>query len=72
MKIDEDMSLLTHDELLILSKFDFTDPEYMKKPEYKHPRAIFLVFDDLVGDANAFKKPHSARNTFKHHYTGMD
>ncbi len=24
MKIDEDMSLLTHDELLILSKFDFT------------------------------------------------
>ena len=24
MKIDEDMSLLTHDELLILSKFDLT------------------------------------------------
>lgn len=62
MKIDEDMSLLTHDELLILSKFDFTDPENMKKPEYKHPRINFLIFDDLVGDAHAFKKSHSALN----------
>ena len=26
MQIDEDMSLLNNDELLILSKFDFTDP----------------------------------------------
>ena len=62
MKIDEDMSLLHHDELLILSKFDFTDPENMKKPEYKHPRINFLIFDDLVGDAHAFKKSHSALN----------
>jgi len=62
MKIDEDMGLLTHDELLILSKFDFTDPENMRKPEFKHPRINFLVFDDLVGDANAFKKSHSAIN----------
>ena len=62
MKIDEDMSLLTHDELLILSKFDFTDPENMKKPEYKHPRINFLIFDDLVGDAHEFKKSHSALN----------
>ena len=62
MKIDEDMSLLHHDELLILSKFDFTDPENMKKPEYKHPIINFLIFDDLVGDAHAFKKSHSALN----------
>jgi hypothetical protein len=62
MKIDEDMSLLTHDELLILSKFDFTDPEHMRKPEFKNPRINFIIFDDLVGDANAFKKSHSAIN----------
>ena len=62
MKIDEDMSLLTHDELLILSKFDFSDPEYMRKPEFKYPRINFLVFDDLVGDPHAFKKSHSALN----------
>ena len=62
MKIDEDMSLLTPDELLILSKFDFTDPEYMRKPEFKHPRINFLVFDDLVSDAHAFKRGHSAIN----------
>jgi hypothetical protein len=40
--------------------FDFTDPENIKKPEYKHPRIIFLIFDALVGDAHAFKKGHSA------------
>ena len=70
MKIDEDMSLLTHDELLILSKYDFTDPQYLKKPKYKNPRINFLVFDDLVGDANAFKKSHSAINnlTIKHRH----
>jgi hypothetical protein len=32
----------------------------MKKPEYKHPKINFLIFDDLVGDASAFKKGHSA------------
>ena len=42
MKIDEDMSLLSHDELLILSKYDFTDPEYMKKPKYNILGLIFL------------------------------
>ena len=62
MRIDEDMSLLTHDELLILSKFDFADPEHMRKPEFKNPRINFIIFDDLVGDANAFKKGHSAIN----------
>ena len=34
----------------------------MKKPEYKHPRINFLIFDYLVGDANTFKKSHSALN----------
>jgi hypothetical protein len=62
MKIDENMSLLTNDEFLILSKFDFTDPEYMRKPEFRFPRINFLVFDDLVGDPHAFKKSHSALN----------
>ena len=30
MQTDEDMNLLNNDELLILSKFDFTEPEYLK------------------------------------------
>ena len=62
MKIDEDMSLLSHEELLILSKYDFRDPKDIPHPPYKYPRINFLVFDDLVGDANAFKKSHSAIN----------
>ena len=46
MQIDEDMSLLNNDELLILSKFDFTEPEYLKKPKYKYPPVIFMILDD--------------------------
>ena len=62
MKIDEDMSLLSHEELLILSKYDFRDPQDIPHPPYKYPRINFLIFDDLVGDAHAFKKSHSALN----------
>ena len=70
MAIDEDMSLLLPDELLILSKFDFKDPEYLKKPKDKHPPINFLIFDDLVGDAQALKKSHSALNnlTIRHRH----
>lgn len=70
MAIDEDMSRLTNEELIILSKFDFSDPENIKKPRYKLPPIIFMIFDDLVGDAQAFKKSHSALNnlTIKHRH----
>ena len=62
LKIDENINLLLPDELLILSKFDFRDPKDVPHPPYKYPRINFLVFDDLVGDAHAFKKGHSAIN----------
>ena len=62
IKIDENINLLLPDELLILSKYDFRDPQDVPHPPYKYPRVNFLVFDDLVGDANAFKRGHSAIN----------
>ena len=62
IKIDENVNLLLPDELLILSKYDFRDPKDIPHPPYKYPRILFLVFDDLVGDANAFKRGHSAIN----------
>ena len=70
MAIDEDMSRLTNEELIILSKFDFSDPENIRKPKYQLPPVIFMVFDDLVGDAQEFKKSHSALNnlTIKHRH----
>ena len=70
LKIDENINLLLPDELLILSKFDFRDPKDVPHPPYKYPRINFLVFDDLVGSANAFKKGHSAINnlTIKHRH----
>ena len=70
MKIDENINLLLPDELLILSKYDFREPNEIAHPPYKYPRINFLVFDDLVGDANAFKNKNSAINnlTIKHHH----
>ncbi len=55
IKIDKNINLLLPDELLILSKYDFTEPNDIPHPPFKHPRVNFLVFDDLVSDANAFK-----------------
>ncbi len=48
IKIDENMNLLLPDELLILSKYDFKDPDDIPHPPYIYPRVNFLVFDDLV------------------------
>ena len=56
IKIDENVNLLLPDELLILSKYDFKEPESIPHPPFKFPRVNFLVFDDLVGDPHAFKK----------------
>ena len=69
-KIDENINLLLPDELLILSKFDFRDPKDVPHPPYKYPRVNFLVFDDLVSDANALKRGHSAINhlTIRHRH----
>ena len=33
MRIDENINLLLPDELLILSKYDVTEPKYIPKPK---------------------------------------
>jgi hypothetical protein len=70
VKIDENINLLLPDELLVLSKYDFKDPQDIPHPPYKYPRVNFLVFDDLVGDPHAFKKGSSAINnlTIRHRH----
>jgi hypothetical protein len=74
MAIDEDMSLLLPDELLILSKFDFTDPEYLKKPRYKLPPVVFLILDDMIGSNECFKKGNCviANICIKHRHLGIN
>ena len=62
LKIDENINLLLPDELIVLSKYDFKDPKDIPHPPYKYPRVNFLVFDDLVGDPQAFKRGSSALN----------
>jgi hypothetical protein len=46
------------------------DPQDIPHPHYKYPRVNFLVFDDLVSDAYAWKKGHSAINhlTIQHRH----
>ena len=50
VKIEENNNLLLPDELIVLSKYDFKDPNDVPHPPYKYPRVNVLVFDDLVGD----------------------
>jgi hypothetical protein len=74
MLIDEDMSLLSNDELLILSKLDFADPEYIKKPKYKYAPVIFMILDDMIGTNECFKKGNCliANITIKHRHLGIN
>jgi len=62
LRIEENVNLLLPHELIILSKFNFKDPKEVSHPPFKYPRVNFLVFDDLVGDPQAFKRGSSALN----------
>jgi hypothetical protein len=62
---------LTDDDYLILMKFNLEPLENIPKPKYKHPRVVFIIFDDLVGDPLAFKKSNNAglnNLTIKHRH----
>lgn len=47
---------LNENELLILHSFNFAKPSEIEKPPFKYPRIIYIILDDLIGDAAAFKK----------------
>ena len=72
--IDEDMSLLTPEELVILSKYDFAPLEYRPQPKYNHPPVVFLILDDLIGDNTCFKRGNCliANLTIKHRHLGIN
>ena len=55
-KYVKNYKLLNDKELTILHKYNFEKPSKLEKPPFKYPRIIFMVFDDLIGDASAFKK----------------
>jgi hypothetical protein len=52
----EDIEKLEDDEILLLSKRGFDDPETLQKPRFKFPPIIFLILDDLIGNNECFKK----------------
>ena len=52
----KDYSTLTDKDLLILHSKNFIKPSKLEKPPFKYARVIFIIFDDLIGDALAFKK----------------
>ena len=55
-KYIKDYSKLTDDDLEILHQYNFSKPSELQKPPFKHPRIQFIIFDDLIGQAEAFKK----------------
>ena len=52
----EDIGNLEDDEVLLLNKYGFTEPEYLPQPKYKNPPIIFLVLDDLIGNNTCFRR----------------
>jgi len=74
IKIEENVNLLLPDELLILSKYDFADPEHIKKPKYKYPPVVFLILDDMIGTNDCFKRGNCliANITVKHRHLGIN
>lgn len=60
---EHEISRLSPDDLILLYQHNFTHPDDIpNKPKHKHQRICFLVFDDLVGNNNAFKRGNSALN----------
>ena len=55
-KYIKDYTKLNDEDLEILHHHNFKKPSELEKPPYKHPRVQFIIFDDLIGDAMAFKK----------------
>ena len=51
----KDYNTLNDDDLTILHSKNFAKPSKLEKPPFKYPRIIFIIFDDLIGDAMAFK-----------------
>ena len=66
--------MLLPDELLILSKYDFTEPEHIKKPKYKYPPVVFLILDDMIGTNDCFKRGNCliANITVRHRHLGIN
>lgn len=55
-KYIKDYKKLNEKDLEILNLYNFEKPNRIPKPPFPFPRIIFMVFDDLIGDAMAFKK----------------
>jgi hypothetical protein len=70
----EDIGNLEDDEVLLLNKYGFTEPEYLPQPKYKNPPIIFLVLDDLIGNNDCFKRGNCTISnlTVKHRHLGIN
>jgi hypothetical protein len=70
----EDTTKLDDEELLLLNKYGFNEPETLKQPKYKYPPVIFLILDDLIGSNDCFKRGNCTISnlTIKHRHLGIN
>mmetsp|Transcript_71734 Transcript_71734/g.191392 ORF Transcript_71734/g.191392 Transcript_71734/m.191392 type:complete len:295 (+) Transcript_71734:1577-2461(+) len=65
----DDINILTDDEVLLLEKNGYREPD-----KTKYPKVVFMVFDDLIG-SDAFKRTKSKINFLvtqaRHHKINM-
>ena len=62
---EEKIDKLKDDELIILSRFDFEEPDVIFDPKYKNPVINLIVMDDLLG-SDAFSKRN--QSLFKYYF----
>lgn len=68
------MRSVKDDDLILLNKMDFINPDDLPKLKYENPPVIFLILDDMIGSNNCFKKGNCliSNLTIKHRHLGIN
>lgn len=68
------MKSMKDEELILLNKMNFVDPNDLPKLKYENPPVIFLILDDMIGSNNCFKKGNCliSNLTIKHRHLGIN
>jgi hypothetical protein len=68
------LNSLKDDEIIILEKYDYANPNELPKLRYEHPPVIFMILDDMIGNNNCFKQGNCkiSNLTIKHRHLGIN
>lgn len=70
----KNLNKINDEDLIILEKYDYINPDELPQLRYKHPPIIFLILDDMIGSNNCFKRGNCliSNLTIKHRHLGIN